>query len=156
MCYVSQCVCALRFPSLYAAGSPRAPRAVGGQCGWLCANIGHVLFACMHMGDMQFIYKTHAAPFCTPQGKNKSPLCSAPNFWIPLRIHLQSLAHVIRGVGTILLCLSGGFHAVLAIACLDLHTHVPRDPPLVCLQSAGLLGGIQTVLLRFLLALCAT
>jgi hypothetical protein len=73
-CYVSQCVCALRFPSLYAAGSPRAPRAIGGLCGCLCTNIRHVLFVSSHMGNRQFIYNEHAAPFCTPHGKTK-PHC---------------------------------------------------------------------------------
>ena len=94
-------------------------------------------------------------PSAHPKGKT-NPHCVLPQTFGYLSAFTCRALHTLFGVGTILLCLSGGFHVVLAIACLDLHTHVPRDPPLVCLQSAGLLGGIQTVLLRFLLALCAT
>ena len=54
------------------------------------------------------------------------------------------------------LSMSMYIHYFSTIACIDIPGYLVCDPPLICLQSAGLLGGIQVVLLYFLLALCAT
>lgn len=136
-------------------------RAACPQCNrgavWVALNQNQPCFLCHQPHGYQAIHiqNVRSSLLHTPREK-KTTLCYVPNISWPLRIHLHRLTHVLRGVGTILLSLSEGFHAFLAIACIDMHTHLPRDPPLVCLQSAGLLGGIQIVLLRFLLALCAT
>ena len=164
-------MCAFWDLRLSAVGAPAAVDAVV-QAVWM--HVQHILPHCLwpqayRVHTTAIVHDCHTI-MRTPRGcKNQMHSLLGPKqFQLSLQSATQTL---LRRASPILLtaCAVGSIphivllsplpiclHALWPTACIDTHANMLCDPPSVCLQSAGLLGRVQVVLLWLLLALGAT